>query len=99
MSNQTPPTREALGVTQKVAVLRVAMATGLSAAIVFVLCWVGIFIPFSSPTHAYISLFTSAAPASLQALGEGSCWALLFGLVAGAVFAFVYNLCGRLGRR
>jgi hypothetical protein len=64
---------------------------GVTAAIVFVLCWIGTFIPFSSPTHAYINLFTSADAGSLYSLYEGTLWSLLFGGLVGALFAAVYN--------
>ena len=83
----------------RVGVLRVAGAAGLSAAIIFVLCWLGLFIPLSSPTHAYVGLFTSAEMRSVQALAEGSLWSLLFGFLSGAVFASVYNGLGGLDRR
>ena len=83
----------------RIGVLRLAAAGGVAAAIIFVTCWLGTFIPFSSPTHAYISLFTPAPINSLQALGEGSLWSLLFGLFTGAVFAIAYNLMASLDRR
>jgi len=82
----------------RVSVRRAGTATGLGFAILMVLCWLGAFIPFSSPTHAYISLFTPAAIHSVRALVEGTFWALLFGLVAGAVLATAYNLLARLER-
>ena len=80
-------------------VTRLAIAGGVSAAAIFVLCWLGTLGPFSSPTHAYISLFTSADISSGRALFEGSCWSLLFGLLSGAVFALVYNATASLDRR
>jgi len=80
-------------------VVRLIIAGGVTAAVVFVLCWVGTFIPFSSPTHAYIGLFTNADISSGQALAEGSCWSLLFGALVGAAFAFIYNATASLGRR
>jgi hypothetical protein len=82
-----------------VSVLRLAVATGISAAVVFVLCWLGTLLPFGSPTHAYISLFTNADISSGQALLEGTCWSLLFGLLVGAVFALVYNATASIGRK
>ena len=80
-------------------VVQVLVAGGLTASIVFLLCWVGAFLPYTSPTHAYIGLFTTAEYTSEQALAEGFCWSLLFGGLVGAVFALVYNVAGRLGRR
>jgi hypothetical protein len=80
-------------------VMRLIIAGGATAAIVFVLCWVGTFIPFSSPTHAYIGLFTYADIGSGQALAEGTLWSFLFGALVGAIFGFIYNATAALGRR
>lgn len=80
-------------------VTRLLVAGGVTAAAVFILCWVGIFVPFSSPTHAYISLFTNADMSSGRALAEGTLWSLLFGALVGALFALVYNATAPLGRR
>lgn len=80
-------------------VARLSVATGVSAAAIFVLCWIGTFVPFSSPTHAYIGLFTNADYSSATALFQGTCWSLLFGLIVGAVFSLIYNATAPLGRR
>ena len=79
-------------------VIRLLVSGGFTAAIVFVLCWIGTFVPFSSPTHAYITLFTAVEASSLRALCEGMLWSLLFGGLVGGLFALVYNATG-LGRR
>jgi hypothetical protein len=76
-----------------------AVATGVTAAVIFLLCWLGSFVPFSSATHGYIALFTNAAVNSGAALVEGTSWSLLFGLMIGAVFALIYNATAPLGRR
>ena len=70
-------------------------ATALAA---FVLCWLGTFVPFSSPTHGYITLFTTAPANSASALAEGGLWSLLFGGLVGGLFALIYNATARLGR-
>jgi hypothetical protein len=76
------------------------VATGaVTAAAVFVLCWLGTLIPWSSPTHAYIGLFTTAEIGSGRALAEGSAWSLLFGGLVGGLFALIYNAAGAFGRR
>jgi hypothetical protein len=80
-------------------VLRLAVTMGLSAAVVFTLCWLGTFIPASSPTHAYIGFFTRAEPSSGLALAEGTCWSLLFGGLYGATLAIFYNLSSALQPR
>ena len=85
--------------THALSVPRIGVAGGITAAIVFVLCWLGTFVPFSSPTHAYIGLFTTADIQSGRALVEGGLWSLLFGALVGAVFALVYNAAAPLTRR
>jgi hypothetical protein len=79
--------------------MRLIIAGGVTAAAVFILCWVGTFIPFSSPKHAYISLFTNADISSGRALAEGTYWSLLFGTLVGAIFAFIYNATAAFDRR
>jgi hypothetical protein len=76
------------------------LATGaLSAGIVFFLCWLGTFVSVSNPTHAFISLFTTAPVGSVEALAVGLGWSLLFGALVGAVFALAYNWTKLLERR
>jgi hypothetical protein len=75
-------------------VLRFAATGALVAALLFILCWIGTFIPLSSPTHAYIGLFTPAAVSPGRALAEGTCWSLGFGAILGALIALVYNGLG-----
>lgn len=83
---------------RRVGVTRLAAAGGISAALVFVICWMGTFIPFGSPTHAYIRLFTLAQMSTVEALIEGTLWSLLFGLLAAGVLGIVYNLLAGLER-
>jgi hypothetical protein len=80
-------------------VARLAIAGGFTAAAVFALCWVGAFVPFSSPTHAYIGLFTNADIGSGVALFQGTCWSFLFGIIVGAIFALIYNATASFSRR
>jgi hypothetical protein len=81
-----------------IGVLRLLVTGGLTGLAIFVLCWLGTLVPFSSPTHAYISLFTTAEIGSGRALLEGSIWSLLFGGLAAAVFAVTYNSTAALSR-
>jgi hypothetical protein len=83
----------------RVGVLRLGFAVAITAALVFILCWLGTFIPFSSPTHAYIGLFTPVEMNSILALCQGIVWSFLFGGLSGAVFAWIYNLLGGLEHR
>ena len=83
----------------RIGVMRLAATLGVGAALIFGICWLGMFIPRSSPTHAYIGLFTSAEPTSGFALLEGGVWSFLFGALSGAVLAALYNMFARLDRR
>ena len=87
------------GRDHKVSALRVTVTGGGTTALIFIICWVGTFIPFSSPTHAYIGLFTPADIRSVAALAEGTTWSLLFGALSGALFALLYNSTAPLARR
>ena len=88
----------AKAITHRISVLRASAAAGIGLAALMVLCWVGAFVPLSSPTHAFVGLFTLAELHSTQALFEGTFWAFLFGLVAGAAITIGYNLLDRLER-
>ena len=90
---------ERSNVGRQIGVVRLAAAAAVSGAAIFVLCWLGTLFAFASPTHGYITLFTPAPVDSVQALAEGSLWSLLFGALAGTVFALIYNLLARLDRR
>ena len=85
--------------SDQIGVVRLAATTGVTAALIFVLCWTGTFMSFASPTHAYIGLFTDAETQSTQALVEGGLWSLLFGVLTGALIAALYNLFAGLDRR
>ena len=83
----------------RLGVLRLAVSGAVTAALVFFFCWLGTFVPLSSPTHAYIGLFTNASVGSVQALWEGLCWSFLFGGLIAVVFALIYNSMSGLERR
>jgi hypothetical protein len=86
-------------VRHRLGLLRLALTGAITAALVFVLCWLGTLIPFSSPTHAYIGLFTPAEMNSLAALCQGVAWSFLFGGLSGALLAWAYNLLSGLEPR
>jgi hypothetical protein len=82
-----------------ISIARMGVTGALTGATLFVVCWIGVFVPFSSPTHAFISLFTNSPVSSAQALWEGLCWSLLFGGLTAALFAFIYNATRTLDRK
>lgn len=83
----------------QLSVARLAVTGGMTAAVLFILCWLGTFIPYSSPTHAYVALFSGMQANSAGALLQGTVWSLLFGGIAGALFALIYNATAPLDRR
>ena len=85
--------------THKLSVMRLVVTGGVTAALVFVLCWIGTFIPIASPTHAFIGLFTPKSMSSTAALLQGTLWSLLFGALSGGLLALVYNAFAGLDRR
>lgn len=69
-------------------------AVGLATALVvtFVLCAIAqAIVPGAQFSHMWVSLFTAAPLGSVQAWVEGIISNIVFGLVAGHVFAFAYN--------
>lgn len=92
-------TSEMNGSSRRANVLRFALTGALAAGIFFVICWLGAFLPLGPATHMYIALFTSAEITSSLALVQGLCWSFGFGLIAGSLIAFIYNLLAPLDRR
>ncbi|MEO7634751.1 MAG: hypothetical protein ABIS38_03770 [Sphingomicrobium sp.] len=70
----------------------------MAAGIFYVVCWLGAFVPIGPAPHMYLSLFTNAEITSILALVQGLGWSLAFGLIAGALIAFCYNLLAPLDR-
>ena len=99
MATASTDSRQVETRSNRLGVRRLFIAAGLTAAAVFVLCWIGMFIPFSSPTHAYVGLFTADEARSVSALAEGTLWSLLFGALVGGLFALIYNATASIGRR
>ena len=85
--------------SNKAGILRFAVTGALAATVFFVLCWVGVLLPIGPATHMYVELFTDAEMSSGLALLQGVCWSLAFGLIAGALIAFFYNLLAPLDGR
>ncbi len=83
--------------SHKLSIVRIALAGAATAAIFFVLCWLGALLPIGPATHMYLKLFTNAEATSAIALVQGVCWSIGFGLIVGGLFAWTYNLLARLG--
>lgn len=98
MATASPTVPIPVANVHRLGVLRLALTGALGAAIFFALCWTGAAIGFRGAPHMYLQLFTLADPSSGLALIEGVCWSLAFGLVAGALLAFLYNLLASLDR-
>ncbi len=82
----------------RLAIRQLTVAGAATAAVLFLLCWVGTVFAFVSAPHAYIGLFTDAPANSVQALWQGLVWSALFGGLAAAVFAIAFNLAAGLRR-
>ena len=83
----------------RLGVARVALTTAFAATAFLFLCWVGAALGLGPASHMYIQLFSTAAVTSGLALIVGLCWSLAGGLVAGALFAWIYNLLAPLDAR
>lgn len=83
----------------RLGVARVALTTAFAATAFLLLCWIGAALGLGPATHMYIQLFSAAAVTSGVALLLGLCWSLVGGLVAGALFAWIYNLLAPLDPR
>ena len=92
-------TSEINGSSRTANVLRLALTGALAAGVFYVICWVGAFLPIGPATHMYLALFSSAEINSSLSLVQGLCWSLGFGLIAGTLIAFIYNLLAPLDRR
>jgi hypothetical protein len=69
-----------------------SIAAGATLLVAFLLCAiVQAVLPSVQFSHAYIALFTLAPVGSGAAWFEGILYSVVIGLVAGHIFAFVYN--------
>ena len=84
--------------TYRIGVFHLAATVSVAAAVIFVLCWLGTFVRFTRPAHAYIGLFTLADIRSGVALIEGILSSLLVGGLSGGLVATFYNLFSGLRR-
>jgi len=84
---------------RKLDTFRSMLTGGIVGLLLFIICWLAVFIPSVRATHMYIQLFTAAEIRSGAALVEGVCWSLIFGAVIGALIALVYNGLAAISRR
>lgn len=82
---------------RRIGAVRLAVTGSIVAASFYLLCWLGaLVLPVGPASHMYLQLFTSADLSSAMALVQGLLWSVVFGLLVGALFAFVYNLLSAL---
>lgn len=84
--------------TNRIDIVRCAIAVAATLALLFALCWLGAFLSIGPATHMFVTLFTAAAPVSTLGLVTGVCSALIFGALAGAIFALTFNAIGRFSK-
>lgn len=85
---------------RQLGIVRLALTGALAAAVFYALCWVGALIPvLRSTSHMYLQLFTNAELTSGTALVQGELWSLIFGFIAGALVAVIYNALAFLDRK
>ena len=79
-------------------VIRCAVTGALSLIVLMIIYWIGALVA-GQQSHAYISIFTTAAVDSTTALTQGLVWSAVFGAVSGALVALTYNGVAFLDRR
>lgn len=75
----------------RINITQCTFVTAVTSALLFAMCWAGAYFGIASDSHLFIALFTLAAPVTALALATGVCSALLFGGLAGAIFAILFN--------
>ena len=85
-------------IQMRLGLLRCGLTGAVVLAMLFGLCWVGTAVGLTGVSHMFVSLFTLAPVASGAAFGIGLWWSLVFGGVAGALIAIIYNAFSFLGR-
>lgn len=96
MATSAKPTS---GISRRLNVSRMALTAAFTGVLFIVLCWVGAVIGIGPLTHMYIQLFSAAEVTSVLSLLIGICWSLFGGLIAGGLFALIYNLLAPLEAR
>ena len=83
----------------RIGATRPAMTGALFMGIFYILCWSGAALGIVPVSHLYLQLFSDAPMPSTAMLVEGAIWSVVFGLVAGALIALLYNALHGLDRR
>lgn len=83
----------------RIGAARLAATGALFMGLFYILCWSGAALGIVPVSHMYLQLFSSAPMSSTAMLVEGAIWSIVFGLLAGALIAVLYNALGRLDRR
>lgn len=84
---------------RKLGVARLALTGGISAAIIYVLCWIGAQTPYGPGAHVYLQLYTGADLSSGRSLIEGVIYSFGGWLIGGGIIAYIYNALAALDLR
>ena len=84
MANKTPikPHRQS--------VLRLALCGSVTAALFYLICWIGSLVP-GTPGHMYLELFTTSGASTATALVQGIVTSIIGGFLIGGLIGTVYN--------
>lgn len=85
--------------SRTIGIRRLALTGALSTGIFYVLCWSGAALGIVPVTHMYLQLFSDEPMGSTAMVFEGAIWSVVFGLLAGALVAVIYNALAFLDRR
>lgn len=83
---------------RKLGVMRIAFTGGISAAIIYVLCWIGAQTPYGPGVHMYLQLYTGADLSTGKSLVEGALYSFGGWLIGGGIIAYIYNSLAALDR-
>lgn len=85
--------------SHKLGTVRLALTGALFTGVFYILCWAGAALGLVPVTHMYLQLFSDAPMGSMPMVVEGTIWSVIFGLLAGALIAIIYNALAFLDRR
>jgi hypothetical protein len=83
----------------RIGIARLALTGATSMGLFYILCWSGAALGVVPVSHLYLQLFSDAPMPSTAMLLEGTIWSFLFGSLAGALIALLYNALRGLDRR